>query len=176
MFAPGLRRSLHLGLDLFAPAGTAVRTPLDGIVVDMFETDVPLDYGHAVLLRHEPEPGLAFHSLWGHLSARTLRERKIGETLKAGQVIGWMGPPAENGNWQPHVHIQLITFAMRAADVIGAGEAAYRDVWAELFPNPAALVGLPNEALARSGRGKDELLKIRKAKLIRTSASLIASR
>ncbi len=167
VFAPGLRRSLHLGLDLFAPAGTAVRTPLDGIVVDMFETDVPLDYGHAVLLRHEPEPGLAFHSLWGHLSARTLRERKIGETLKAGQVIGWMGPPAENGNWQPHVHIQLITFAMRAADVIGAGEAAYRDVWAELFPNPAALVGLPNEALARSGRGKDELLKIRKAKLIR---------
>ncbi len=167
VFAPGLRRSLHLGLDLFAPAGTAVRTPLDGTVVDMFETDVPLDYGHAVLLRHEPEPGLAFHSLWGHLSARTLRERKIGETLSAGQIIGWMGPPAENGNWQPHVHIQLITFPMRAADVIGAGEAASRDVWAELFPNPATFVGLPPEALTQSGRGQDELLKTRKAKLIR---------
>ena len=167
VFVPGLRRSLHLGLDLFAPAGTAVHTPLDGTVIDMFATDVPLDYGHAVLLRHEPEPGLVFHSLWGHLSAQTLREREIGETLAAGQVIGWMGPPAENGNWQPHVHIQLITFAMRAADVIGAGEAAYRDVWAELFPNPAAFVGLPPEALTRSGRGKEELLKTRKAKLIR---------
>ena len=167
VFAPGLRRSLHLGLDLFALAGTAVRAPLDATVIDLFATDLPLDYGHAVLLRHEPEPGLVFHSLWGHLSAQTLRERKVGETLAAGQIIGWMGPPAENGNWQPHVHIQLITLPMRAADVIGAGEAAYRDIWTELFPNPAAFVGLPQEALTRSGRGKDELLKTRKVKLIR---------
>ena len=87
----GQRRSLHLGLDLFAPAGTAVRTPLDGTVVDLFETDLPLDYGHAVLLRHEPEPGLAFHSLWGHLSAQTIRDRKIGEQLEAGagRSAGW---------------------------------------------------------------------------------------
>ena len=168
VFAPGLRRSLHLGLDLFAPAGTAVRTPLDGMVADLFETDLPLDYGHAVLLRHEPEPGLVFHSLWGHLSAQTSRDRKVGEQLKAGQVIGWMGSPAENGNWQPHAHIQLITYApVRAADVIGAGEAAYRDVWAELFPSPASFAGLPQEALARGGRGKHDLLKTRKAKLIR---------
>ena len=168
VFAPGQRRSLHLGLDLFAPAGTAVRTPLDGTVVDLFETDLPLDYGHAVLLRHEPEPGLAFHSLWGHLSAQTIRDRRIGEQLKAGQAIGWMGEPRENGNWQPHVHIQLITYdQVRAADVIGAGEVVYRDVWAELFPNPAGFAGLPLEALVPSGRGKDELLHARKAKLIR---------
>ncbi len=83
VFAPDQRRSLHLGLDLFAPAGSNVRTPLDATVVDLFETDLPLDYGHAVLLRHEPD-GLAFYSLWGHLSAQTIRDRKVGERLQAG--------------------------------------------------------------------------------------------
>jgi 4-aminobutyrate aminotransferase-like enzyme/Ser/Thr protein kinase RdoA (MazF antagonist) len=168
VFAPGKRRSLHLGLDLFAPAGTAVRTPLAGEVVDLFATDLPLDYGHAVLLRHEPEAGMVFHSLWGHLSARTVQERRIGERLPAGAVVGWMGVPAENGNCQPHVHIQLITYQpVRAADVIGAGEAEYRDVWTELFPSPVRFAGLPPETVTASGRGKDELLRTRKARLIR---------
>ena len=167
VFAPDRRRSLHLGLDLFAPAGTNVRTPLDGTVVDLFETDVPLDYGHAVLLRHEPD-GLSFYSLWGHLSAETIRNRRIGERLKAGDVIGQLGTTSENGNWQPHVHIQLITYAPeRAADVIGAGEAEYRNVWEELFPDPAGFAGLPRETFGDAGKSKDELLKTRKSRLIR---------
>lgn len=166
-FAPGLRRSLHLGLDLFAPAGTVVRTPLDATVVDLYETDIPLDYGHAVLLRHEPE-GIVFYSLWGHLSAQTVRDRKIGERLKAGDVIGQFGEPRENGNWQPHVHIQLITYKPeRAADIIGAGEPDHRRIWEELFPDPMHFAGLPPETLHKRGRVKDELLDARREKLIR---------
>ncbi|GAB2179065.1 aminotransferase class III-fold pyridoxal phosphate-dependent enzyme [Dongia sp. agr-C8] len=167
VFAPNLRRKLHLGLDLFAPAGTQVRTPLDGTVVDLFETDVPLDYGHAVLLRHAPD-GHVFYSLWGHLSAQTVQDRKIGEKLKAGDVLGAFGKPSENGNWQPHVHIQLITYAEpKAADVIGAGEKDYLELWRQLFPDPAEFVGLPPETLQHAGRSKDELLAQRKGKLIR---------
>ena len=159
VFAPDQRRSLHLGLDLFAPAGSNVRTPLDGIVVDLFETDVPLDYGHAVLLRHAPD-GLVFYSLWGHLSAQTVRDRRIGDRLRAGDVIGQLGDTHENGNWQPHVHIQLITYEPeRAADVIGAGEGSYREVWRDLFPDPMHFVGLPHEALKAGGKPKDELLE-----------------
>jgi 4-aminobutyrate aminotransferase-like enzyme/Ser/Thr protein kinase RdoA (MazF antagonist)/murein DD-endopeptidase MepM/ murein hydrolase activator NlpD len=167
VFAPELRRELHLGLDLFAPAGTNVRTPLDGVVVDLFETDVPLDYGHAVLLKHEPH-GHVFYSLWGHLSAQTVKNRKLGERLKAGDIIGQFGKPSENGNWQPHVHIQLVTYAApKAADVIGAGEKDYMALWSELFPDPARFIGLPPETLKHSGRAKDDLLARRKGKLIR---------
>jgi 4-aminobutyrate aminotransferase-like enzyme/Ser/Thr protein kinase RdoA (MazF antagonist) len=152
---------------VFAPAGSNVRTPLDGTVVDLFETDVPLDYGHAVLLKHE-EDGLVFHSLWGHLSAQTVRDRKLGERLKAGDIIGQMGAPHENGNWQPHVHIQLITYQPAcAADIIGAGEGGYRAVWEELFPDPLHFAGLPPETLRAQGKPKDELLTARKSKLIR---------
>jgi 4-aminobutyrate aminotransferase-like enzyme/Ser/Thr protein kinase RdoA (MazF antagonist) len=167
VFAPDQRRTMHLGLDLFAPAGSNVRTPLDAIVVDVLETDIPLDYGHAVLLKHRPDD-LVFYSLWGHLSAQTVRDRKVGERLKAGEVIGQLGGTHENGNWQPHVHIQLITYEPeRAADIIGAGEASYRDVWQELFPDPVHFAGLPLEALRRPGKPKDDLLKARKSKLIR---------
>ncbi|MGH6893361.1 MAG: aminotransferase class III-fold pyridoxal phosphate-dependent enzyme, partial [Dongiaceae bacterium] len=167
VFAPDKRRSLHLGLDLFAPAGTNVRTPLDATVVDLFETDIPLDYGHAVLLRHELE-GLVFYSLWGHLSAQTVRDRKLGERLTAGDVVGQLGGTHENGNWQPHVHIQLTTYTPEhAADIIGAGEPGYRGVWTELFPDPVHFAGLPPETLHHSGKARDELLKARKGKLIR---------
>jgi len=167
VFAPDQRRSMHLGLDLFAPAGSNVRTPLDGTVVDLFETDIPLDYGHAVLLKHDPD-GLAFYSLWGHLSARTVQDRKIGERLKAGDIVGQLGGTRENGNWQPHVHIQLITYRQpRAADIVGAGEAGYHEVWRELFPDPVHFAGLPPETLHAGGKPKDDLLKARKSKLIR---------
>ncbi|HET6620395.1 MAG TPA: aminotransferase class III-fold pyridoxal phosphate-dependent enzyme, partial [Dongiaceae bacterium] len=167
LFDPDLRRTMHLGLDLFAPAGSNVRTPLDATVVDLYETDVPLDYGHAVLLRHEPE-GLAFYSLWGHLSAQTVRDRKVGEQLRAGEVIGQLGDTHENGNWQPHVHIQLITYRPeRAADIIGAGEPGYRDVWRDLFPDPLDFAGLPREAARPRGQPKDDLLAARKSRLIR---------
>jgi 4-aminobutyrate aminotransferase-like enzyme/Ser/Thr protein kinase RdoA (MazF antagonist) len=167
VFDPDHRRSVHLGLDLFAPAGSNVRTPLDGTVADLFETEIPLDYGHAVLLRHEAD-GVAFYSLWGHLSARTISARKTGESLKAGDVIGQMGDTHENGNWQPHVHIQLITYAPeRAADVIGAGEAGYLGIWRDLFPDPVDFAGLPREAVRRSGKPKGDLLKARKSRLIR---------
>ncbi len=135
--------------------------------MDLFETDLPLDYGHAVLLRHEPD-GLAFYSLWGHLSAQTVRDRKVGERLKAGDVIGQLGGPHENGNWQPHVHIQLITYQPdHAGDVIGAGEASYRAVWGEVFPDPMQFVGLPPETMHAGGKAKDALLTARKSKLIR---------
>jgi 4-aminobutyrate aminotransferase-like enzyme/Ser/Thr protein kinase RdoA (MazF antagonist) len=166
--ASGQRRSAHLGLDLFLDAGAHVRTPLPGRVVDIYVSDLPLDYGHAVLLEHNPAPGITFFSLWGHLSAETARVRKLGEELQAGDIVGEMGPNTENGGWQPHVHLQLIAYRpARAADVIGAGEPGYRAVWADLFPDAAAFAGLPPETFASAGRSRDDLLKTRKEKLIR---------
>lgn len=166
--AAGERRSLHLGLDFFLPGGANVRTPLPATVADIYVTDLPLDYGHAIMLEHEPRPGLRFYSLWGHLSAASARNVKVGDKLQAGAVVGQLGRSNENGGWQPHVHLQLIAYRpAAAADVIGAGESRYADLWAELFPDAAAFAGLPAEALEQSGRPRDELLTRRREKLIR---------
>ena len=45
-------RTLHLGLDLFAPPGTPVLAPLDGRVHSIAENRNPLDYGPTVILEH----------------------------------------------------------------------------------------------------------------------------
>jgi Ser/Thr protein kinase RdoA (MazF antagonist) len=67
----GIRRTRHLGLDIFADAGTPVMAPLAGRVTDVLIEREPLGYGCAVMIEHEPEPGLRFSSLWGHLSHET---------------------------------------------------------------------------------------------------------
>nr|WP_298690436.1 aminotransferase class III-fold pyridoxal phosphate-dependent enzyme [uncultured Dongia sp.] len=166
---PGARRSLHLGLDFFLAAGSNVRAPIAGRVAEVFVSDLPLDYGHAILLEHNPTPAITFYSLWGHLSAATAKARKVGEMLQPGDVVGQLGTHRENGGWQPHVHLQLIAFRPQggAADVIGAGEPGYRAIWAELFPDAAAFAGLPPETFTHTGRSSDDLLSVRKEKLIR---------
>ncbi|HVT52489.1 MAG TPA: aminotransferase class III-fold pyridoxal phosphate-dependent enzyme, partial [Dongiaceae bacterium] len=166
--AEGERRSMHLGLDLFLPAGSALHAPLSGKIVDLFASDVPQDYGHAVLLEHTPETGITFYSLWGHLSAATLEGLKVGATVEPGKIFAWMGAPAENGGWQPHVHLQLLTYRpARAADVIGAGEPRYRSVWAELFPDPAGFADIPPETFHRTGSSPDDIYAARRTRLIR---------
>jgi len=52
---PGERRTIHLGLDLFAPPGTPVHAPLDGVVHFVGVNDAPQDYGGLVILRHEAQ-------------------------------------------------------------------------------------------------------------------------
>ncbi len=167
-FAKDVRRTMHLGLDLFLASGNAVHAPLAGIVKDIYRTDAPLDYGCAVLLEHEPEPGLRFFSLWGHLAGRTADKLKIGAKVAAGEVFAWIGDETENGNWLPHLHLQLVTYEpAAAADVIGAAESAYHPVWADLFPDPRHLAGLPDETFAQSGRAPEEIVTARRRQLLR---------
>ena len=46
------QRTIHLGLDLFAPANTSVYAPLDGTVDAFANNRRALDYGPVVILRH----------------------------------------------------------------------------------------------------------------------------
>jgi 4-aminobutyrate aminotransferase-like enzyme/Ser/Thr protein kinase RdoA (MazF antagonist) len=164
---PAMRRTLHLGLDLFFAPGTALHAPVAGRVADCYITPDPLDYGCAVLLEHEPEPGLRFWTLWGHLSHESAARATIGRQFAAGEIFAWIGADTENGNWLPHLHLQLVTAEpARAADVIGAGERHLRDVWTELFPDPADLVGLHPETFRRRGRDAETIVAKRREMLL----------
>ena len=101
-------RTLHLGLDLFAQAGTTVRSPLAGTVLAVTDNDQPLDYGPTVILRHTTPDGIGFHTLYGHLDRATLDHLVPGERVRAGDVIGWLGDAGVNGGWPPHLHLQVI--------------------------------------------------------------------
>jgi Ser/Thr protein kinase RdoA (MazF antagonist) len=114
----GTRRNVHLGLDIFAPAGTEMFTPLAAKVVAATINPEPQDYGGLLLLEHEPEPDLRFWTLWGHLEHASVRERRIGERLEAGARVARLGDQAENGGWVPHVHLQLSTAAYDDVGII----------------------------------------------------------
>ncbi|MGF9763187.1 aminotransferase class III-fold pyridoxal phosphate-dependent enzyme [Microvirga sp. 0TCS3.31] len=166
VLAAGKRRNVHLGLDIFAPAGTEMFTPLAATVVAATINPEPQDYGGLILLEHEPEPGLRFWTLWGHLDHASVRERRAGERLDVGSFVARLGDYAENGGWVPHVHLQLITVPYEDVSIIpGVGEEAFVTVWEDLYPRPYDFAGLSPETFLTRGRTREELVERRRERL-----------
>lgn len=164
--ADGDRRDVHLGLDLFLDAGTAVQTPLGATVVDVWVCPNPQDYGGCVLLQHDPEPGVTFRSLWGHLAPASIATLRPGQFLAKGASFAQLGDFSENGGWIAHLHLQLVTTKEQNADcIIGVGEDRFRRVWQDLYPDAASFAGVPPETFLRTGRPVPELLAERKQRL-----------
>ena len=138
-FGPGLveeARSLHLGVDVWLPAGTPVLAPLPATVHSLADNDNFGDYGPTVLLQHELE-NIVFYSLYGHLSRREWALLRVGQPLEKGQAFATVGPPPENGDWPPHLHFQLIADLQgRVGDFPGVARPSEREAWAALCPNP----------------------------------------
>src|SRR5579863_7792341 len=65
-------RRLHLGIDIWGPAGTKVMAPLDGVVHSFAFNNNDSDYGATLVLTHQLE-GTGFHTLYGHLSLNSLK-------------------------------------------------------------------------------------------------------
>ena len=143
------RRTIHIGADVFLPAGTAVRAVLPGRVIFAEYRPDRHDYGGTLILEHQNPDGPSFRALYGHLSKASAERLKPGDTFEAGAVIAHLGTEAENGDWPPHLHLQVAdTEASDHPDQWpGVVDADDWDLWAQLFPNPAALLGLDAEAL-----------------------------
>ncbi|RMG84390.1 MAG: aminotransferase class III-fold pyridoxal phosphate-dependent enzyme [Bacteroidetes bacterium] len=134
-------RSVHLGLDVWAPAGTPVMAPLDGIVHSLQNNRGDRNYGPTILLEHRPTPDLVFYTLYGHLSVESLSERAPGAAIKKGEKFATIGAPPDNGNWPPHLHFQVILDLMGwSGDFPGVAFPGERDIWLSLCPNPATLL------------------------------------
>ncbi|KFF98167.1 hypothetical protein IQ62_26460 [Streptomyces scabiei] len=123
--------ALHLGADLFAPAGTAVYAPLDATVV---RADA-----HAVVLQSRVDTTTFFVRLAGvapHFS--------IGHTVRRGTEVALVAPSA--GPLPSHVHVQLGL----SPDLPGHGRVRDRAALLTLCADPSPLVGTPT----RAERGK----------------------
>ena len=140
------RRTIHLGLDLFAPAGTPIRAPLDGTVHAVAHNPAPLDYGYVVILRHAPAEGPEFFTIYGHLAADCLTRLKPGQRIRAGEQFARFGDVHENGGWAPHLHFQIaLDLLDLSTDFPGVAAASQRAVMTALSPDPNLLLGIPAE-------------------------------
>lgn len=144
------RRSIHHAIDVYAPAGTPVLAPLPGRVA-MLGNDTSIDgFGGIVVLEHEAGTAQRFWTFYGHLAPAGLADLALGTAVGTGDVLGTLGAPAENGNWPPHVHMQLMTLLCfdRAEAIIGLSLRREWDLWESIFPNPNGILGLPVETAA----------------------------
>lgn len=141
--ASNLRRTVHTGIDVFAPAGTPVFAPFAGRVVSVSYNADPLDYGHTLFLEHAFGEQV-FWTLYGHLGATLPQLCRVGDGVVAGQHIADLGDWHENGGWAAHLHFQVMSTLLdqRQGNFFGVGHANLWDVWADICPDPNLILRL----------------------------------
>ena len=136
-------RCIHLGVDIWAAAGTPVFSPLAGRVHSFANNANFGDYGPTIILEHHLENQL-FYSLYGHLSAESLEELYEGKPIEKGQLIATFGQFPINGDWPPHLHFQLITDLLGLkGDFPGVCTLRERERFLQLCPDPNLILGIP---------------------------------
>ncbi len=100
-------RNIHIGLDLWINEAAPIYAALDGKIHSFQNNEALGDYGPTIILQHIID-GFTFHTLYGHLSLDSLKEKKVGTFVKKGQQIATLGLPPINGDYAPHLHFQII--------------------------------------------------------------------
>ena len=163
---PTESRTVHLGQDLFLPAGSPVLVPLDGEVHSFRDNKAVLDYGPTLILRHQlkaKSSELEIYTLYGHLSRESLSQWSEGKRVSAGDRIGELGGADENGGWPPHLHFQLVLdmLAMKG-EFPGACRPTERDVWLSVSPDPGPFLGIRDVPACGGDQEAMESLRRRK--------------
>ena len=143
VFSAEEARSIHLGIDLWAPAGTSLYAPLPGRIHSFANNAASGDYGPTLILEHELS-GERFFTLYGHLSLASMPNWLIGKQVGAGEQIATLGAWAENVHWPPHLHFQLITDMLgKKGDFPGVCAPSEADYWLGVCPDPNLLLQIP---------------------------------
>ena len=138
LFSDG--RFLHIGIDIGAPVGTPCMAFDDGEVSHFGYNAADGDYGYVIITKHivGEKP---IWALYGHLSADSIKGKKIGQKISRGEVICWMGDRHENGGWDSHLHFQLSINEPETHDMPGVVNPENREKALEKYPDPRLVRG-----------------------------------
>ena len=114
--------AIHLGVDVFLPAGAAVLAPLAGTVVRLGPAEV--------IVRHAPEAGPVFYTRYAGVSPAVTP----GQSLERGARLGRIAPAPEDAALPAHLHLQLA--CELPASLPGLAAGAERAAWLSLCPDP----------------------------------------
>ncbi|MEO6150961.1 MAG: peptidoglycan DD-metalloendopeptidase family protein [Mucilaginibacter sp.] len=136
-------RSLHLGVDIWGPAGTPVYAPLSGTIHSFNDNNNYGDYGPTIIIQHDLD-GLKLFSLYGHLSRKDIEGLFVGQAISINQKIGRFGGIEENGHWPPHLHFQLmLNMEGKKGDYPGVCNPAEKEKYLQNIPDPNLLLQFP---------------------------------
>ncbi|SFP68562.1 peptidoglycan DD-metalloendopeptidase family protein [Parafilimonas terrae] len=133
---------LHLGVDIWCNAGTPVFAFMGGMVHSLAFNNRFGDYGATLILLHQLD-GIAFYSLYGHISLNDINNRRAGEYITRGEKFAQFGKPEENGNWPPHLHFQLIyDMEMKKGDYPGVCAYGEKEKYLKNCPDPDLVLNM----------------------------------
>ncbi len=133
----GDARSIHLGTDVWAAAGTPVYLPLDGHIHSFQNNAQYGDYGPTIIIEHRLQK-ISFFTLYGHLSSGSLDRIEEQMPVKAGKLLCHIGDAPENGDWPPHLHFQIITdMKGKKGDFPGVAFPGKKQAYQDICPDPA---------------------------------------
>ncbi|WP_158798695.1 peptidoglycan DD-metalloendopeptidase family protein [Pedobacter sp. L105] len=133
-------RRLHLGVDIWAEAGTPVYNFYEAEVHSFQNNNQFGDYGGTIILKYNLD-GLTVYALYGHLSVASIAGLTEGQVIPTGQMFAFLGISEENGNWPPHLHFQLIfDLEDKKGDYPGVCQFSKREVYLNNCPDPGLIL------------------------------------
>ncbi|MGB0523619.1 MAG: aminotransferase class III-fold pyridoxal phosphate-dependent enzyme [Flammeovirgaceae bacterium] len=133
-------RAVHLGVDFWVDGNTPIHALFDGTVVCIHNNDYNKDYGPTLILEHRVTEKLIFYTLYGHLTKSTLSMHQLGDVVKKGSLIAYVGEDHENGNWVPHLHFQVMLDLLgNTENFPGVAFPNQLTVWKSICPDPNLL-------------------------------------
>ena len=139
--APEDVRCVHLGIDMGGPIGTPVHAAASGSVCQLGYNPDAGDYGYCLITEHVIQ-GVKIFMLYGHLGRSCMELHKVGSHVDAGQLLGHLGAPEENGGWPSHLHFQLSYREPTTHDLPGVASLKEREQCLKDFPDPRLVVGM----------------------------------
>ena len=97
--APRPGNRLHIGVDIVGPKGLALYAVVDGTITKMYGADSSLS-GNALRLTGADKTYFFYAHLDSFAAGIT-----VGSTVRAGQIIGYMGSTGNSGT--PHLHFEV---------------------------------------------------------------------
>ncbi len=94
----GFPNSWHSGIDITGEQGDSVYAANNGVVVEKTQS---MSYGNYILIKH----GDNLYTLYAHMS--DFANVSVGDTVTAGQVIGYVGMTGAAAG--PHLHFEIRT-------------------------------------------------------------------
>lgn len=160
-------RTVHLGIDFWSGAETPVHALFDGLVATAVNDVGDKEYGGLIIIKHLVKD-LEFYILYGHLSIASIENKEVGEAVKKGDCIGYLGHYPENGNWPTHLHFQIMLSKLGYVhDFPGVAYPEEINVWGSICPDPNLLFANPDLSCKDTGDTSD-ILSYRKQHLGRS--------
>jgi murein DD-endopeptidase MepM/ murein hydrolase activator NlpD len=134
------KRNIHMGVDIWAPANEPVFSPVPGRIAYKAFHNQPGNYGGTLVVEHKLH-GKPLFALYGHVSKSSVDVAELGKIVEAGERITELGEWSENGNWPPHLHLQLSITDPGVADMPGVVAQDQLEKAKTDHPDPKILIG-----------------------------------